>query len=114
MIKEQNSELSEKEAKSLVGDDNEAETLLAEVYYNRGKYTSETSEKIECYYLVLGLCEDGKVNSSFKSSKEDVLKELVLLSRNAYDGGKEQEAYEILNRIKRLSDVLATTFHRIA
>ena len=78
LIKEQNSELSEKEAKSLVGDDNEAETLLAEVYYNRGKYTSETSEKIECYYLVLGLCEDGKVNSSFKSSKEDVLKELVL------------------------------------
>ena len=100
LIKEQNFGLSEKEAKSLVGIDNEAETLLAEVYYNKGKYTSETSEKKESYYLVLGLCEDGKVNSSFKSSKEDVLKELVLLARNAYDGGKEQEAYEILDRIK--------------
>ena len=100
LIKEQNFELSEKEAKSLVGVDNEAETLLAEVYYNRGKYTSETSEKNECYYFVLGLCEDGKVNSSFKSSKEDVLKELVLISRNAYDSGKEKEAYEILDRIK--------------
>ena len=100
LIKEKNFELSEKEAKSLAGVDNESETLLAEVYYNKGKYTSETSEKKECYYLILGLCEDGKVNSSFKSSKEDVLKELVLLSRNAYDGGKKQEAYEILDRIK--------------
>ena len=100
LIKEQDFELSEKEAKSLVGVDNEAETLLAEVYCNKGKYTSETSEKKECYYLVLGLCEDGKVNSSFKSSKEDALKELVVLSRNAYDGGNEQEAYEILDRIK--------------
>lgn len=100
LIKEQDFELSEKEAKSLVDVDNEAETLLAEVYYNKGKYTSETSEKKECYYLVLGLCEDGKVNPSFKSSKEDVLKGLIFLSRNAYDGGKEQEAYEILDRIK--------------
>jgi hypothetical protein len=100
LIKEQDFELSEKEAKSLVGVDNEAETLLAEVYCNKGKYSSETSEKKECYYLVLGLCEDGKVNSSFKSSKEDALKELVVLSRNAYDGGNEQEAYEILDRIK--------------
>lgn len=100
LIKEKNFELSEKEAKSLVGVDNEVETLLAEVYYNRGKFASETSEKKECYYLVLGLCEDGEVNSSFKSSKEDVIKGLVLLSRNAYDSGKEQEAYEILDRIK--------------
>lgn len=100
LIKEKNFGLSEKEAKSLVGDDDEAETLLAEVYYNKGKYTTEVSEKKECYYLVLGLCEDGKVNSSFMLSKEDVLQELVFLSRNAYDGGKELEAYEILDRIK--------------
>ena len=100
LIKEQNFELSEKEVKSLDGFDNEAETLLAEVYYNKGKHTSETSEKKECYYLVLGLCEDGQVNSSFLSSKEDILKELVSLSGNTYDGGKKQEAYEILDRIK--------------
>jgi hypothetical protein len=100
LIDEKDYELSEKEAKSLIGVDDEAETLLAEVYYNKGKYLIGTAEKRECYYLVLGLCEGGKVNSSFKSAKEDVLKELNLLSRNSYDGGREQEAYEILERIK--------------
>ena len=100
LIDEKDYGLSEKEAKSLIGVDDEAETLLAEVYYNKGKYLTGTEEKKECYYLVLGLCEGGKVNSSFKSTKEDVLKELNLLSRNSYNCGREQEAYEILERIK--------------
>lgn len=100
LIKEHDFELSEKEAKSLVGVDEEAETLLVEVYYNKGKYSSDASEKKECYYFVLELCKDGKTNTSFKSLRENVLKELVILSRNAYEGGKEQESYEILDRIK--------------
>lgn len=100
LISEQNFELSEKEAKSLIDIDDEAETLLAEVYSNNGKYLTDPSKKKECYYLVLDLCESGKVNSSFKSSKDDVLDELKFLSRNAYNDGREQEAYEILGRIK--------------
>lgn len=100
LVKEQYFELSENEAKSLVGVDDEAETLLAEVYYNKGKNISDTSEKKEFYYLVLELCEGGKVYSSFNSSKEDVLRELILLSRNLYDAGKESEAYDILDRIQ--------------
>lgn len=100
LIKEQDFELSEKESKSLVGVDDEAETLIAEVYYNKGKYLSDSSENKECYYLVLELCEGGKVYSSFESSKDYVLKELVLLSRKAYDSGRELDAYKILDRIK--------------
>ena len=98
LIKEQNFELSEKETKSLIGIDVEAETLLAEVFYIKGKHISE--QKKECCYLVLDLCESGKVNSSFNSSKENVLGELLLLSRKAYDEGNETEAYEIVKRIK--------------
>ena len=100
LIKEKDFDLSEKEAKSLIGVDDEAETLLAEVYYNNGKSIADTTKKKECYYLVLELCESDKVKSSFNSYKEDALSELNLLSRNAYDDGREPEAYEILDRIK--------------
>lgn len=100
LIKEQNFELSEEEAKSLVDIDDEAETLLAEVYISKGKHSTDSSKKKECYYLVLELCEGGKVKSSFKSSEDEVIGELTLLSRNAYDDGREQEAYEIADRIK--------------
>lgn len=99
LIKEQNFVLSEKEAKSLIGVDNEAETLLAEVFYSKSKILSEPSEKKDCYYLVLNLCESCKVNSSFKATNV-VLSELVLLSKNAFDNDRKQEAYEILERIK--------------
>lgn len=100
LIEEKDFDLSEKEAKSLIGVDDEAETLLAEVYYNNGKNNTDPSKKKECFYHILELCESGKVKTSFNSSKEDALSELNLLSRNAYDDGREPEAYEILDRIK--------------
>lgn len=100
LIKEKDFDLSEKEAKSLIGIDDEAETLLAEVYYNNGKNITDSSKKKDCYYHVLELCESGKVKKSFNLSKEDALSELNQLSRNAYDDGREPEAYEILDRIK--------------
>lgn len=100
LIKGENFELAEREARSLINIDDEAETLLAEVYYSKGKHLTDSSKKKECYYLVLDLCEGDKVKSSFKSSEDEVLSELTLLSRNAYDDGREQEAYEIAGRIK--------------
>jgi hypothetical protein len=99
LINEGDFELSEREAKSLVGVDDEAETLFAELYYHKGKKSTESVKKKECYYQVLDLCESGNVNSSFNKSKEDVLGELITLSKNAYESNWP-EAYEILDRIK--------------
>lgn len=100
LIGEQNFVLSESAAKSLINLDGEAETLLAEVYYNKGKVSSDSARKKECYYWVLSLCESKKVNTSFTPSQNDVLKELCILSQKAYDADRGQEAYEILDRIK--------------
>ena len=100
LIGEQNFELSEQGAKSLINIDDEAETLLAEVYYNEGKIAIDPNRKREYYFLVLGLCESNKVKTSFNSSQNNVLDDLCLLSREAYNVGKEQEAYVILDRIR--------------
>lgn len=100
LIGEHNFALSERAAKSLINLDGEAETLLAEVYYNKGKVSSDSAKKKECYYWVLSLCESKKVNTTFTPSQNDVLKELCILSQKAYDADRGQEAYEILDRIK--------------
>lgn len=93
-------ELSLREAKSLVGIDDEAETILAELYYHKGKESTDSVKKKECYYLVLDLCKKGKVKSSFDLLKNEMLDELSLLSKSAHDNDREQEAYEIVDRIK--------------
>ena len=103
LINENDFELSETEAKSLIGLDDDADTLLAEVYYHKGKSSTDSVEKKNNYYLVLDLCENGNVKSSFDSLKNDLLDDLTSLSKSAYDDTREQEAYEIADRIKSYS-----------
>ena len=100
LINESDFELSETEAKSLVGLDNDADTLLVEVYYHKGKKSTDSLKKKECYYQVLDLCEKGNVKSSFDLLKNEMLDDLTLLSKSAYDDDSGQEAYEIVDRIK--------------
>lgn len=91
--------LAETEAKSLQGIDEESDTLLAELYYSRGNAATDSLQKKESYYLVLDVCENGKVLPSFNNQKDDVLKQMSTLSQLAYNEGQESEAYLILDRI---------------
>ena len=100
LINDGDFELSEREAKSLVGIDDDAETLLAELYYHEGKKSTDSVKKKECYYIVLDLCEKGNVKSSFDLLKNEMLDDLSSLSISVYDDDREQEAYEIADRIK--------------
>ena len=91
--------IAETETKSLQGLDKESDTLLAELYYSRGNAATEFSQKKESFFLVLDVCEKGKVLSSFDNLKKDVLKEICSLSQLAYNEGRESDAYLILDRI---------------
>lgn len=101
LIKENDFELAEKEAKSLSSFDDEADTILAELYFVKGGTTSDLKSKKNAYFQVLDVCERGKVLDSFYNSKNETLKELTVVSKTFLNNDQPGEAYGILDRLDK-------------
>ena len=100
-IEQQNYERAEAGAKSMIGIDEEAETLIAETYYAESMQADDAEAQLRIYFQIVKLVDTEKVLSSFDSKKDKILSELAQLAKTEYEQGNTEQAYVILDIISR-------------
>lgn len=90
---------AENEAKSLTAIDNEAWTILAELYYKKASCTKKTSERVDLLHKVLQFDQSYELNKTFKDKKTATLSELSGIANDLFASGQLEEAYKICDYI---------------
>lgn len=98
-IEEHNFDRAETEAQSIVGIDDEAETLIAETYYAKSMQADDAEAELHIYFEIVTLIDTGKILPSFDSKKDKILTELAQLAKSEYEQGNNEKAYSILDVI---------------
>lgn len=98
-IEEQNFDRAETETKSIVGIDEETETLIAETYYAKSMQADDAEAELHIYFEIVKLIDTGKILPSFDSKKDKILSDLAQLAQREYEQGDSEKAYTILNII---------------
>ena len=94
-----NFDRAECEIKSLQGIDEEAETILVEIYYAKAQ-TLTDKQKLSLYCDIVNVIDGGKVQSSFDEKKNLVLEWLTEHVTHEYQTEHQEQAYAILELIK--------------
>lgn len=95
----ENFDRAKSEAESIVGIDEEAETLIAKTYYAKSVKLGQSEGTLHLYFDIVKLIDSGKLLSSFDDKKNVVLtnlKERIVLE---YEQGDTEKAYSILDVI---------------
>lgn len=100
LIAEKQFERAEKEIQSILNKDDEAPTLLAELYFNLAKSASEKNLKVSYLEKVLTVEESYQLNDRFLNCLQETLSSLSEIAKVYFREGQSDEAYRIALRIK--------------
>lgn len=94
---------AEAEIKSILSLDEEASTLLAELYFGRAKASDDAYEKTDWFFKVLDVNEGHTLHERFLQCLQDTLSDLTVLSKDYCKAGNKEKAYRIADRISTYS-----------
>lgn len=94
---------AESEIKSILSLDEEASTLLAELYFCRAKASDDADEKTDWFFKVLDVNEGHTLHERFLQCLQDTLSDLTVLSKDYCKAGNKEKAYRIADRISTYS-----------
>lgn len=100
LIAEKQFERAEKEIQSILNKDDEAPTLLAELYFNLAKNASEKNLKVSYLEKVLTVEESYQLHDRFLNCLQETLSSLSELAKAYFRDGQSDEAHRIASRIK--------------
>lgn len=90
---------AEEEIYIILNLDEEAPTLLAELYFERANKNHGAPLEYEWLFKVLNVNDDNQLLKRFDSTLNKSLDRLSQLSRQFYSGGNQDKAYEIAERL---------------
>ena len=90
---------AESEIKSILGTDDEAFTLLAELYYKRAESSKNADEKSNWLYKALDVNEGYPLYDRFNRCLQDALTSLCDIAKTACESGDKDKAFSIADRI---------------
>ena len=99
LIKEDKFDRAESEIHSILGKDDEASTLLAELYYKRAKISKYADEKSNWLYKVLEVNEGYSLHDRFNRCLQDALTGLCDIAKTFCKSGDKEKAFGISERI---------------
>lgn len=100
LIAEKQFERAEKEIQSILNKDDEAPTLLAELYFNLAKNASEKNLKVSFLEKVLTVEESYQLRDRFLNCLQETLSSLSEIAKAYFKDNQSEEAYRIASRIK--------------
>ena len=99
LIKEEKFDRAESEIQSILGKDDEASTLLAELYYKRSEASKDADEKSNWLYKVLDVNEGYSLHDRFNRCLQDSLTSLCDIAKTFCKSGDREKAFGISERI---------------
>ncbi|MBD5419903.1 MAG: hypothetical protein HDR47_01575 [Bacteroides sp.] len=99
LIKDRNFDRAESEIKSILETDDEASTLLAELYYKRAQVSKDADEKSNWLYEVLDVNEGYSLHDRFNRCLQDSLTSLCDIAKTFCKSGDKEKAFGISERI---------------
>lgn len=90
---------AEAEIKTILGTDEEASTLLAELYYKRAEFSKEADEKTRWLSKVLDVNESHPLHNRFNRSLQESLTSLCDIAKTYCKSGDKGKAFGIADRI---------------
>ena len=90
---------AEAEIKTILGSDEEASTLLAELYYKRAEFSKEADEKSRWLSKVLDVNESHPLHNRFNCSLQESLTSLCDIAKTYCKSGDKEKAFGIADRI---------------
>ena len=99
LIKTEKFDQAESEIKSILGTDDEASTLLAELYYKRAESAKDNEEKSFWLYKVLDVNEAYSLYDRFNLCLQDTLTRLCGIAKDYSKSGDNKKGFGISDRI---------------
>ena len=99
LIQAEKFDRAETEIKSILGTDDEASTLLAELYYKRAEASKDADEKSNWLYKVLDVNEGYSLHDRFNRCLQDTLTSLCDIANTFCKSGDKEKAFGISERI---------------
>lgn len=90
---------AEAEIKTILGTDEEASTLLAELYYQRAEFSKEADEKSNWLCKVLDFNESHSLHDRFNRCLQESLTSLSDIAKTYCKSGDNEKAFGIADRI---------------
>ena len=99
LIEAEKFDRAESEIKSILGTDDEASTLLAELYYERAEASKDADEKSNWLYKVLDVNEGYSLHDRFNRCLQDSLTCLCEIAKTFCKSDDKEKAFGISERI---------------
>ena len=99
LIQAEKFDRAESEIKSILKTDDEASTLLAELYYKRAAVSKNEDEKSNWLYRVLDVNEGYSLHDRFNRCLQDSLTSLCDIAKTFCNSGDKEKAFGISDRI---------------